>query len=105
MTKAIVKIVMKKAGIGGELTTTNIRNLVTFLNKNVTNIIDKNVFHDVQSVMLDEGIRIYKRYECLQATDGYKEVILYRTVEEGWKATSTNNFTFERFNAQQLKYI
>lgn len=104
MAKAIVKMVMRRAGINGELTTTNIRNLVAFLNKNVTNIIDKDVFRDVQSVMLDEGIRIFKRYECLQASDGYKEVVLYRTVD-GWKATSTNNFTVERFNAQQLKYV
>jgi hypothetical protein len=54
--------------------------------------------------MLDDGIHIYKKYECLQASDGNREVILYRTVE-GWKATSTNNFTVERSNAQQLKYI
>ena len=104
MSKALVKIVMRKAGISGELTTSNVRNLVTFLNKNVTNIIDKDVFRDVQSVMQDEGIRIYKRYECLQASDGNKEVVLYRTIE-GWKATTTNNFTAERFNAQQLKYV
>lgn len=104
MSRTIVKIVMKNAGIGGELTTTNIKRLVMFLNKNVTNVINKDVFRDVQSVMLDEGIRIYKRYECLQASDGNKEVVLYRTVE-GWKATSTNNFTAERFNAQQLKYV
>ena len=104
MSKALVKIVMRKAGISGELTTSNVRNLVTFLNKNVTNIIDKDVFRDVQSVMLDDGIHIYKKYECLQASDGNREVILYRTVE-GWKATSTNNFTVERSNAQQLKYI
>ena len=104
MSKALVKIVMRKAGISGELTTSNVRNLVTFLNKNVTNIIVKDVFRDVQSVMLDDGIHIYKKYECLQASDGNREVILYRTVE-GWKATSTNNFTVERSNAQQLKYI
>ena len=104
MSKILVRMVMKKAGIGGELSSTNIKSLVTFLNRNVTNIIDKDVFRDVQSVMLDEGIRIYKRYECLQATDGNKEVVLYRTVD-GWKATSTNNFTVERFNAQQLKYV
>lgn len=104
MTKAIVRIAMRKAGIGGELTTTNIKNLVAFLNKNVTNIIDKDILHDVQSVMLDEGIRIYKRYECLQATDGTASVVLYRTCD-GWKATTTNKFTVERFNAQQLKYV
>jgi hypothetical protein len=104
MSKTLVKIVMRRAGIGGELTTTNIRSLVMFLNKNVTNVINKDVFKDVQLAMLDEGIRIYKRYECLQATDGNKEVVLYRTVD-GWKATSTNNFTVERFNAQQLKYV
>jgi hypothetical protein len=104
MSKALVKIVMRKAGISGELTTSNVRNLVTFLNKNVTNIIDKDVFRDVQLVMLDDGIRIYKKYECLQASDGNKKVVLYRTVE-GWKATTTNNFTVERFNAQQLKYV
>ena len=103
MSKALVKMVMRKSGISGKLTTSNIKNLVTFLNKNVTNIIDKDVFRDVQSVMLDEGVRIYKRYECLQATDGVREVILYRTVN-GWKATNTNKFTVERFNAQQLKY-
>lgn len=104
MNKLIIRKIMRKAGIGGSLTTTNIRNLVTFLNKNVTNAIDKDVFRDVQSVMFDEGIRIYKRYECLQATDGNREVVLYRTIN-GWKATTTNNFTVERSNAQQLKYI
>ena len=104
MAKTLVKMVMRKAGINGELTTTNIKRLVMFLNKNVTNVIDKDVFRDVQSVMLDDGIRIYKKYECLQASDGNKEVVLYRTVE-GWKATTTNNFTVERFNAQQLKYV
>ena len=104
MNKLIIRKIMRKAGIGGSLTTTNIRNLVTFLNKNVTNIIDKDVFRDVQLVMLDDGIRIYKKYECLQASDGNNEVVLYRTVE-GWKATSTNNFTAERSNAQQLKYV
>lgn len=104
MGKAIVKMVMRKAGIDGSLTSSNVKKLVTFLNKNVTNIIDKDLFRDVQSVMQDEGIRIYKRYECLQASDGNKEVVLYRTIE-GWKATTTNNFTAERFNAQQLKYV
>lgn len=104
MSKALVKIVMRKAGINGELTTANVRNLVAFLNKNVTNIIDKDVFRDVQSVMLDDGIHIYKKYECLQASDGNKEVVLYRTIN-GWKATTTNNFTAESSNAQQLKYV
>lgn len=104
MAKTLVKMVMRKSGINGELTTTNIKRLVMFLNRNVTNVIDKDVFRDVQSVMLDEGIRIFKSYECLQASDGYKEIVLYRTVE-GWKATTTNKFTVERSNAQQLKYI
>ena len=104
MAKTLVKMVMRKAGINGELTTTNIKRLIMFLNKNVTNAIDKDVFRDVQSVMFDEGIRIYKRYECLQATDGNREVVLYRTIN-GWKATTTNNFTTESSNAQQLKYV
>lgn len=104
MAKTLVKMVMRKAGINGELTTTNIKRLIMFLNKNVTNAIDKDVFRDVQSVMFDEGIRIYKRYECLHATDGNREVVLYRTIN-GWKATTTNNFTVERSNAQQLKYV
>ena len=104
MAKTLVKMVMRKAGINGEITTTNIKRLVMFLNKNVTNVIDKDVFRDVQSVMLDEGIHIYKKYECLQASDGNKEVVLYRTIN-GWKATTTNNFTAESSNAQQLKYV
>jgi hypothetical protein len=54
--------------------------------------------------MLDDGIRIYKRYECLQASDGNEEVVLYRTIN-GWKATTTNNFTAESSNAQQLKCV
>lgn len=96
---------MRKAGIGGSLTTSNVRKLLTFLNDHVGNIIDKDVFRDVQSVMLEEGVRVYKRYECLQATDGVREVILYRTVSDGWKATDTNKFIVERISAQQLKYV